>query len=175
MADFETKARQYVAQGDKKLRSFGFFSNKYEEAADLYEKGANQFKLAKACGWNRRAGSGALCFASGHAHCSRGVAQAGGPEAAFQRLAVARCWPPCRRASACLIQGGHSCTGRAAQKRRAGRLLLHKAPLSLAFALQAALHVDSWSNFLRPRPAANSHKCTPVWAGRLCYLYTLQG
>lgn len=49
MADFAAKAQQYVAQGDKKLRSFGFFGNKYEEAADLYEKGANQYKLAKAC------------------------------------------------------------------------------------------------------------------------------
>ncbi len=49
MSDFESKARDYVAKGDKKLKSFGFFGNKYEEAADLYEKGANQFKLAKAC------------------------------------------------------------------------------------------------------------------------------
>ncbi|GAB4813327.1 hypothetical protein N2152v2_000373 [Parachlorella kessleri] len=48
MSDFESKARDYVAKGDKKLKSFGFFGNKYEEAADLYEKGANQFKLAKA-------------------------------------------------------------------------------------------------------------------------------
>ena len=49
MSDFESKARDYVAKGDKKLKSFGFFGNKYEDAADLYEKGANQFKLAKAC------------------------------------------------------------------------------------------------------------------------------
>lgn len=37
-------------QADKKLKGFGFFGNKYEEAADLLEKAANNYKLAKC--WN---------------------------------------------------------------------------------------------------------------------------
>lgn len=47
--NYEAKARDLAAQGDKKLRSFGFFGNKWEDAGELYEKAANQFKLAKAC------------------------------------------------------------------------------------------------------------------------------
>jgi alpha-soluble NSF attachment protein len=39
-----------MLQADKKLKSFGFFGNKYEEAAELLEKAANNFKLGKA--WN---------------------------------------------------------------------------------------------------------------------------
>jgi len=49
MADYLSRAKTYVGQGDRKLLSLGWFSNKYEEAADLFEKGANQYKLAKAC------------------------------------------------------------------------------------------------------------------------------
>lgn len=49
MADFQAKARDYAAKADKKMKSFSFFGNKYEDAADLYEKAANQYKLAKAC------------------------------------------------------------------------------------------------------------------------------
>ena len=50
MADYESKARELVAKGDKKLRGFSLFGgNKYDEAAEFYEKAANQFKLAKAC------------------------------------------------------------------------------------------------------------------------------
>lgn len=33
MSDFKAKADQYVAQANKKLRSFGFFGNKYEEVS----------------------------------------------------------------------------------------------------------------------------------------------
>lgn len=47
MADAENKAREYVVKAEKKLKSFGFFGNKYEDAADLLEKAGNQFKLAK--------------------------------------------------------------------------------------------------------------------------------
>lgn len=49
--DYESKARDLVARGDKKLRGFSLFggSSKYEEAAELYEKASNQFKLAKLC------------------------------------------------------------------------------------------------------------------------------
>jgi alpha-soluble NSF attachment protein len=49
MSEFLSKGKSLVAQGDRKLLSLGWFSNKYEEAADLFERGANQLKLAKAC------------------------------------------------------------------------------------------------------------------------------
>lgn len=49
MSEYLSKGRNYVSQGDRKLLSLGWFSNKYEEAADFFEKGANQLKLAKAC------------------------------------------------------------------------------------------------------------------------------
>jgi hypothetical protein len=49
MSEFMSRAKGYVAQGDRKLLSLGWFSNKCEEAAEFFEKGANQFKLAKAC------------------------------------------------------------------------------------------------------------------------------
>jgi alpha-soluble NSF attachment protein len=48
MAEYLQKARGLAAAADRKLLSFGFFSNKHEEAAELYESAANQFKLAKA-------------------------------------------------------------------------------------------------------------------------------
>jgi len=41
---------EFMAQGDKKLKAFSFFSggsSKYEDAAELYTKGANSFKVAK--------------------------------------------------------------------------------------------------------------------------------
>lgn len=47
--DYKSKAEDLAGKADKKLKSFSFFGgNKYEEAAELYEKAANQFKLAKA-------------------------------------------------------------------------------------------------------------------------------
>jgi hypothetical protein len=42
-------ADDLVAKADKKLASFGLFGNKYEDAAELLEKAAVQYKLAKAC------------------------------------------------------------------------------------------------------------------------------
>lgn len=42
------KGDSFMAQADKKLKSFGFFGNKYEEAAELLEKAANNYKLGKA-------------------------------------------------------------------------------------------------------------------------------
>ena len=49
MSEYLSKAKSLASQGDRKLLTLGWFSNKYEEAAELYEKAANQFKLAKAC------------------------------------------------------------------------------------------------------------------------------
>lgn len=45
----EERARQLIAQGDKKLASWGFFSssNKHEDAEELYKKAANQLKVLK--------------------------------------------------------------------------------------------------------------------------------
>jgi len=45
--EYASKAKSLVNQGDRKLLSFGWFGNKYEDAAELFERGANQYKLAK--------------------------------------------------------------------------------------------------------------------------------
>lgn len=50
MADYAAKADDYRKQAEKKLKSlFGMFSGpgKYEDAAELFEKAANNYKLAK--------------------------------------------------------------------------------------------------------------------------------
>jgi hypothetical protein len=49
MSEYLSKGKSLVGQADRKLLSLGWFSNKYEEAAELLERGANQLKLAKAC------------------------------------------------------------------------------------------------------------------------------
>eukprot|EP00965_Chrysotila_dentata_P060537 2006552-Pleurochrysis_carterae.AAC.1 len=44
------KARALVEKAEKKINSWSFFSgNKYEDAAELYSKAANQFKVSKNC------------------------------------------------------------------------------------------------------------------------------
>ena len=47
------EARELVARAEKKLQTSKFMSmfsgNKYEDAAELLEKAANSFKLAKCC------------------------------------------------------------------------------------------------------------------------------
>ena len=59
MADYAAKAQEWAAKADKRLKSFSRFGgNKYEDAAEMYEKAANQFKLAKACERRRRVGGG---------------------------------------------------------------------------------------------------------------------
>lgn len=47
----EQQARDLIAQAQKKLKSWSFFgpSNKSEDAAELYEKAGNMFKLAQQC------------------------------------------------------------------------------------------------------------------------------
>lgn len=49
----EEKASEWLDKADKKLRSFSLFNSsaKYEDAADMYLKAANLFKLAKKCIW----------------------------------------------------------------------------------------------------------------------------
>eukprot|EP00877_Chromochloris_zofingiensis_P013287 jgi/Chrzof1/8211/Cz03g01200.t1 len=48
MADSVAKGDELFAKADKKLKSFGFFGNKFEEAAELLEKAGNYYKLGKA-------------------------------------------------------------------------------------------------------------------------------
>jgi alpha-soluble NSF attachment protein len=47
----EQQARDLINQAQKKLNSWSFFgpSNKYEDAAEFYEKAGNMFKLAQQC------------------------------------------------------------------------------------------------------------------------------
>lgn len=47
MSDAIAKADDFKKQAEKKLKGFGFFGNKHEEAAELFEKAANNYKLAK--------------------------------------------------------------------------------------------------------------------------------
>lgn len=47
--DNDAIARDLLAKAEKKLKSLGFFGNKFEEAAEMLSQAANNFKLAKAC------------------------------------------------------------------------------------------------------------------------------
>ena len=50
MGDPAARASELMKKADKKLNSFGFFGgSKYDDAAEMYERAGNQFKLAKAC------------------------------------------------------------------------------------------------------------------------------
>ncbi len=49
MGDSAARAVELVKKAEKKLNSFGFFGNKYEDAAELLEKAAVQLKLAQTC------------------------------------------------------------------------------------------------------------------------------
>lgn len=58
--DYASKAAELAGKADKRLKSFSLFGgNKYEEAAEMYEKAANQYKLAKAC--ERPTAAGGCC------------------------------------------------------------------------------------------------------------------
>eukprot|EP00252_Welwitschia_mirabilis_P012233 TRINITY_DN2717_c0_g1_i1.p1 TRINITY_DN2717_c0_g1~~TRINITY_DN2717_c0_g1_i1.p1 ORF type:complete len:290 (-),score=81.50 TRINITY_DN2717_c0_g1_i1:254-1123(-) len=51
MANQEAAGIEYEKKADKKLQGWSLFGNKHEDAADLYEKAGNSYKLAKA--WDR--------------------------------------------------------------------------------------------------------------------------
>ncbi|XP_074585193.1 alpha-soluble NSF attachment protein-like [Curcuma longa] len=51
MADQSAKAEEFVQKAEKKLSGWGIFGSKHDDAADLFEKAANCFKLAK--NWDR--------------------------------------------------------------------------------------------------------------------------
>ncbi|CAK9196675.1 unnamed protein product [Sphagnum troendelagicum] len=53
MADSEARGAEYEKKADKKLGGWSVFGGKYDDAADLLEKAANSYKLAKS--WNKAA------------------------------------------------------------------------------------------------------------------------
>ncbi|KAJ9694098.1 hypothetical protein PVL29_009876 [Vitis rotundifolia] len=63
MADHITKGEEFEKKAEKKLSGWGLFGSKYEDAAELYEKAANSFKLAKS--WDK-AGSINIKLANCH-------------------------------------------------------------------------------------------------------------
>ena len=59
MGDHEARGDDFEKKAEKKLTGWGIFGSKYEDAADLFDKAANSFKLAKNCerSWLRRSPS----------------------------------------------------------------------------------------------------------------------
>ncbi|PIN19705.1 Protein required for fusion of vesicles in vesicular transport, alpha-SNAP [Handroanthus impetiginosus] len=53
MAEHIAKGEEFERKAEKKIKGWGLFGSKYEDAADLYQKAANSFKLAKS--WDRAA------------------------------------------------------------------------------------------------------------------------
>jgi alpha-soluble NSF attachment protein len=49
MADSEARGAEFEKKADKKLGGWSVFGGKYDDAADLLEKAANSYKLAKSC------------------------------------------------------------------------------------------------------------------------------
>lgn len=49
MAENIRKAEEFEKKAEKKINGWGLLGSKYEDAAELYAKSANQFKLAKSC------------------------------------------------------------------------------------------------------------------------------
>lgn len=49
MGDHLVRAEEFEKKAEKKLNGWGLFGSKYEDAADLLEKAANSYKLAKSC------------------------------------------------------------------------------------------------------------------------------
>jgi hypothetical protein len=49
MGDHEARGDDFEKKAEKKLSGWGLFGSKYEDAADLFDKAANSFKLAKNC------------------------------------------------------------------------------------------------------------------------------
>ncbi|KAI4306913.1 hypothetical protein L6164_030153 [Bauhinia variegata] len=63
MSDQLAKADEFEKKAEKKLGGWGLFGSKYEDAADLFDKAANSYKLAKS--WDK-AGSTYLKLANCH-------------------------------------------------------------------------------------------------------------
>nr|XP_023896842.1 alpha-soluble NSF attachment protein 2 [Quercus suber]POE55478.1 alpha-soluble nsf attachment protein [Quercus suber] len=63
MGDQIARAEDFEKKAEKKLSGWGLFGSKYEDAADLFDKAANSFKLGKS--WNK-AGSTYVKLANCH-------------------------------------------------------------------------------------------------------------
>lgn len=53
MGDHLVRAEEFEKKAEKKLNGWGIFGSKYEDAADLLEKAANSYKLAKSCNFQK--------------------------------------------------------------------------------------------------------------------------
>lgn len=53
MGDLEAQGLEYEQKAEKKLKGWGIFGTKYDDAAELLEKAGNSYKLAKA--WDKAA------------------------------------------------------------------------------------------------------------------------
>lgn len=53
MADHLARAEDFEAKAEKKLSGWGLFGSKYDDAADLFDKSANSYKLSKSCTTDR--------------------------------------------------------------------------------------------------------------------------
>lgn len=51
MSDQISRGEEFEKKAEKKLSGWGLFGSKYEDAAELFEKAANAFKLAKSCNY----------------------------------------------------------------------------------------------------------------------------
>lgn len=49
MADNLARGLDYEKKAEKKLNGWGLLGSKFEDAADLFDKAGNCYKLAKAC------------------------------------------------------------------------------------------------------------------------------
>lgn len=52
MGDQIAKGQDFEAKADKKLTGWAIFGSKHEDAAELFEKAANSYKLAKSCNYD---------------------------------------------------------------------------------------------------------------------------
>lgn len=65
MGDYAAKGREYVEKADKKLKGFSLFTSssaKNEDAVELLERAATQFKLAQSCERTLAARPRMMCF-----------------------------------------------------------------------------------------------------------------
>lgn len=49
MGDQMARAEDFENKAEKKLSGWGMFGSKFEDAADLFDKSANSYKLSKSC------------------------------------------------------------------------------------------------------------------------------
>lgn len=49
MGDQLARAEDFENKAEKKLSGWGMFGSKFEDAAELFDKSANSYKLAKSC------------------------------------------------------------------------------------------------------------------------------